>query len=46
MNKAVVGTITRRTASSVNGTTTTPTTGTTLLAFVWLCQRIDVHVNF
>ena len=44
-NAAVAGTITRRTASSVNGTTTTPTTATTILAFVWLCPRIDVLVN-
>lgn len=35
-NAAVAGTITRRTASSVNGTTTTPATATTILAFVWL----------
>ena len=41
---AVVGTITRRTASSVNGTTTTPTTATTILAFVWLVAP-RAHTN-
>ena len=44
MNRVAAGTITRRTASSVNGTTT-PTTATTILACVWLCPRIDVLVN-
>ena len=34
---AVVGTITRTTASSVNGTTTTLTTATTILASAWPC---------
>ena len=43
-NAAVAGTITRRTASSVNGTTTTPTTATTILAFVWLLAP-RAHTN-
>ena len=41
---AVVGTITRRTASSVNGTTTTPTTATTILASAWPCAP-RAHTN-
>ena len=44
MNKAVAGTIMRRTASSVNGTTTTPTTATTILACVWPCAP-RAHTN-
>ena len=44
MNKAVAGTITRRTASSVNGTTTTPTTATTILASAWSCAP-RAHTN-
>ena len=44
MNRVAVGTITRRTASSVNGTTTTLTTGTTILAFAWPCTP-RAHTN-
>ena len=42
---AVAGTTTLTTASSVFGTTTIPTTATTILACGWLCPRIDVLVN-
>ena len=44
MNRVAAGTITRRTASSVNGTTTTPIRATTILAFVWLVAP-RAHTN-
>ena len=44
MNRVAVGTITRRTASSVNGTTTTLTTATTILASAWSCAP-RAHTN-
>ena len=45
MNKAVAG-ITMQTTPLVRiGTTTIPTTATTILACGWLCPRIDVLVN-
>ena len=44
MNRVAVGTITRRTVSSVNGTTTIPTTATTILACGW--SRVPrAHTN-
>ena len=43
-NAAAAGTMTRRTASSVNGTTTVLTNATTILAFVWLVAP-RAHTN-
>ena len=45
MNKAVAGTTMQTTPLVRIGTTTIPTTATTILGFVWLCPRIDVLVN-
>ena len=45
MNREVIGTTMRTTPLVRIGTTTNPTTATTILAFVWLCPRIDVLVN-
>ena len=46
MNRAAAGSLSRRTASSVYGATaTSPAAATPMLAFVWLCPRIDVLVN-
>ena len=45
MNKVVAGSSTRTTASSVFGSTTSPIRTAAVLAFVWLCPRIDVLVN-
>ena len=45
MNKVAAGRMTRRTASSVSGATTSLTYAAALLAFVWPCPRIAVLVN-
>ena len=44
-NAVAAGTTMRTTPLVPIGTTTTPTTGTTILTCVWLCPRIDVLVN-